>query len=126
MDGLAAQDLADLNVVMSVGMWRLAANTIINSTAENQTLAQFLAASGLSYGSREGIDTATAAGDFGAFVGRARGIEGAGVAAMWDAGSMIYDEITGADQGEIKLTLNTLWSFDLPRASNFARIKFVA
>ena len=125
VDGLAAQDLGDLNVVASVGAYRLWANTIINSAADNMTMAQFLMASGMSYGSRAGIDTATANGDFGAFVGRARGIEGAGVAAMWDAGSLIYDEITGASEGEIKMTLNYLWDFDLPRASNFARVKFV-
>lgn len=126
VDGLHAQDLEDLNVVASVGAWRLWAQTIVNSAADNQTLAQFLRASGLSWGSRAGIDTATANGDFGAFVGRARGIEGAGVVAMWDAGRLIVDEITAADAGGIKLTMHYLWNFDLPRASNFARVKFVA
>ena len=39
---------------------------------------------------------------------------------------MIVDEVTEADEGNVKLTLNYLWAFDLPRHQNFARIKFVA
>ena len=126
VDGLHAQDLADLNVVASVGAWRLWQGTIINATADNMTLAAFMRGAGLSWGSREGIDVNTANGDFGAFVGRARGVEGAAVAAVWDAGSMIVDEVTRAKEGEIVLTMNYLWNYDLPRPSNFARIKFVA
>ena len=126
VDGKAAMDLSDLNIVASVGSYRLWLSTIHASTVDNQTIAQFLMASGLSWGSRAGIDTATGNGDFGAFVSRARGLAGAGVAAVWNAGQMIVDEITGADSGEVKLTLNYLWQFDLPRASNFARLKYVA
>ena len=126
VDGKHAMGLDDLNIVASVGSYRLWLSTIHASTVDNQTIAQFLMASGLSWGSREGIDTATADGDFGAFVSRARGLSGAGVAAVWNAGQMIVDEITGADKGEVKLTLNYLWQFDLPRASNFARLKYGA
>ena len=70
--------------------------------------------------------TPTAAGDFGAFIGRARGIVGAAVAAVWNSAAMIRDPYTKANTGEVALTLTTLWGFDLPRASNFARLKFVA
>ena len=126
VDGLHAMDLGDLNVVASVGAYRLWANTIINATADNMTLAQFMMASGLSWGSRANIDTATAAGDFGAFVGRARGIEGAGVCAIWDAGQMIVDEVTRAKEGEVVLTMNYLHNIGYPRLDNFARVKFVA
>ena len=126
VDGLAAQSLADLNVVASVGAYRLWLQTVINSAADNMTLAQFLMASGLSYGSRANIDTATAAGDYGAFVGLSRGLEGAGVAAVWDAGQMIVDQVTRAKEGEVVLVMNYLWNFDLPRHQNFARLKFVA
>ena len=126
VDGLHAQDLGDLNVVASVGAYRLWANTIINSAADNMTLAQFMMASGLSWGSRANIDTATAAGDFGAFVGRGRGLEGAGVVAVWDAGAMIVDEISESENGIVKLVMNYLWNVGYPRLDNFARVKFVA
>ena len=76
--------------------------------------------------SRGEIDTDTANGDFGAFVGRGRGIEGAGVSAIWEAGELIRDPFSGAAKGEIALTLCYLWDFALPRADNFSRIKFVA
>ena len=126
VDGKHAMDLADLNIVASVGSYRLWLSTIHAAAVDNQTVAQFMMASGLSWGSREGIDTDTANGDYGAFVSLARGLAGAGVAAVWNAGQMIVDEITGADQGEVKLTLNYLWDFDLPRASNFARLQYVS
>ena len=126
VDGLHAQDLGDLNIVASVGAYRLWAHTVINSAADNMTLAQFMMASGLSWGSRANIDTATAAGDFGAFVGRARGMEGAGVCAVWDAGSMIVDEISESENGIVKLVMNYLWNVGYPRLDNFARVKFAA
>ena len=125
VDGKHAMDLSDLNIVSSVGSYRLWLSTIHAAAVDNQTVAQFMMASGLSWGSREGINEDTDNNDFGAFVSRRRGIEGAGVAAVWNAGQMIVDEITGADSGEVKLTLNYLWQFDLPRASNFARLKYV-
>lgn len=36
------------------------------------------------------------------------------------------DHYSGAAKGEIALTLSYLWNFGLPRAANFARVKFVA
>ena len=126
VDGIHAMGLDDLKIVTSVGAWRLWENTIINSAADNMTMAAFLRMAGMSWMSRGEIDTATAAGDFGAFIGRGRGIEGAGVAAIWEAGELIRDPYAGAAKGEIALTLCYLWDFALPRTSNFARIKFVA
>ena len=125
VDGVHAMGLGDLRVVTSVGAWRLWENTIINSTADNMTLATFLRTAGLSWMSRGEIDTNTANGDFGAFIGRGRGIEGAGVAAVWEAGELIRNPYSGAAKGEVALTLCYLWDFALPRASNFARIKFI-
>lgn len=126
VDGRHATGLGDLRVVSSVGAWRLWESTIINSTADNQTLAGFLRTAGLSWSSRGGIDTATSAGDFGAYVGLGRGIEGAGVAAIWSDASLVTDPYTSAAKGEVVLTLSYLWAFGLPRTSNFKRIKFVA
>ena len=125
VDGIHAMGINDLRVVTSVGAWRLWENTIINSTADNMTLAAFLRIAGMSWMSCGEIDTATANGDFGAFIGRGRGIEGAGVAAVWEAGELIRDPYSGAAKGEIALTLCYLWDFALPRTSNFTRIKFV-
>ena len=125
VDGIHAMGLGDLRVVASVGAWRLWENTIINSTADNMTLAAFLRMAGLSWMSRGEIDTATLNGDFGAFIGLGRGLEGAGVAAVWEAGELLRDPYTGAAKGEVALTLSYLWNFDLPRPSNFSRIKFV-
>ena len=125
VDGIHAMALSDLNVVAAVGAWRLWENQIINATADNATLAAFLRMAGLSWSARGEIENATANGDFGAFIGRGMGIDGAGVAAIWEAGELIHDPYSGAAKGEVALTLCYLWDFALPRPSNFARIKFV-
>ena len=126
VDGVHAGGLGELNVILSVGAYRLWEGTITNAAADNMTVAAFLRQAGLSWMVRGEIETATAAGDFGAFVGRGRGIEGAGVAPMWESAQLVRDPYTRAAEGEIALTLTTLWGFDLPRPSNFARLKFVA
>ena len=59
-------------------------------------------------------------------MGRERGIEGAGIAAVWEQGQLIRD-IYGdrATKGEVGLTLNFLWQLAFPRTDNFKRLKFV-
>ncbi len=126
VDGIHAGSVGDLNVVAAIGAYRLWEQTIVNAAAENQTLAAFLRTAGLSWSSRGEIETATAAGDFGAFIGRRRGIEGAAIAGIWDSGQLIRDPYSGAAKGEVALTLNYLWNFALPRPASFSRIKFVA
>ena len=80
----------------------------------------------MSWTTRGGIDTATANGDFGAYVGLGRGIDGAGIAAIWEAAQMIRDPYSGATTGEVQLTLNYLWQLAFPRTANFKRLKFVS
>ena len=125
VDGIHANTIGDLNVVSAVGAYRLWETTVINSTTTVTTLAKFLRDSGLSWSARGEIEDNTANADFGAFVGRRMGLDGAGVAAVWEAGELIRDPYSGAAKGEVALTLCYLWDFGLPRTSNFRRIKFV-
>ena len=126
VDGIHAGMVGDLNVVSAVGSYRLWESTIINSAADNMTLAKFLREAGLTWMARGSIESNTADGDIAAFVGRKRGIDGAGVAAIWTAGELIRDPYSAAATGQVSLTLCYLWDFALPRASNFARIVFDA
>ena len=126
VDGKHAVSPADLRIVASVGTNVLWLTTIINAAASNETLAQFLRASGISWTTRADIDAATTAGKYGAYVGLSRGIEGAAVAAVWAEGQLIRDEFTGAAKGEVAITLSTFWDFALPRTSSFRRLKYVA
>ena len=125
VDGIHANMFGDLNIVAAVGAWRLWENTVINSAADNMTLAAFLRVAGLSWSARGEIETNTGNNNFGAFVGRKMGLDGAGVAALWSAGEMIRDPYSGAAKGEVALTLVYLWDFGLPRTSSFQRLKFV-
>ena len=85
LDGKYATGLADLRVVLAVGAARLWTATVPNAaTGNNASIAQTLNANGITWQIREGIEDNTANGDFLAFIGRARGIDGAAVAAVWE------------------------------------------
>ena len=126
VDGQYAGGMGDLRVVSTVGANTLWRGTITNEAASNQTIGAFLMENGLTWGVRGGIETATAAGDFAAFIGLGRGIEGAGIAAVWESAQLIRDPYTNATSGEVKLTLNYLWQMAFPRTANFKRLKYVA
>ncbi|MDE0033306.1 MAG: hypothetical protein OXU75_09260 [Deltaproteobacteria bacterium] len=125
LDGLYAVVPSDLRVVASVGADRLWRSSIVNSAAENQTVARFLAENGVMYRSRAGIDTATADGDYAAAVGLQRGIAGALKCAMWPSARIIRDPYTGADDGQVKLTIHALWCPAYVRKDNLKVLKFV-
>ena len=125
IDGQYAATPADLRIVTSEGSNTLWMTQIHNAAASNQTIAQFLRDSGITWSTRGDIETDTANGDFGAFIGLARGLDGAGVAPHWSNAQLITDPYTGAAKGEVALTLTTLWAFDLPRPDNFKRLKYV-
>ena len=127
IDGIHASTLGDLNIVAAVGSYRLWENTIINVTTatNNQTLAAFLRLAGLSWAARGSIEDATANNDYAAFVGQRMGIDGAGVAAVWNAGELIRDPYSDAGKGTVHLTMTWLWDFGIPRPSSFQRLKFV-
>ena len=125
VDGIHANMIGDLKVVVAVGAYRLWENTVINSTSTVTTLAKFLRDAGLSWSARGSIEDATSNGDYAAFVGRSMGIDGAGVAAVWDAGILTRDPYTDAAKGTVHLTMTWLWDLGIPRTSNFQRLKFV-
>ena len=126
IDGVHATMPEDLRIVASVGANTLWMSTLANTgNSVDTTIAEFMRRAGLSFRVRGGIETATLNGDWGAFIGRGRGIEGAGCAAIWDEGMFTRDEYTGAAKGEVGLTLHYFWDFKVPRATNFARLKFV-
>ena len=126
IDGIHAGSPSDLNIVASVGSNQLWMSTIHNSAASNETIGQFLRASGVSWTTRGDIETATAAGDFGAFVGLARNIAGAGVVSVWEAGQLVRDPYSGAADGRTYLTLSYLWDFQIPRTASFRRVTYAA
>ena len=125
IDGKYAASMADVNVVATVGSNQLWLGTIHNSAASNETIAGFLRANGVDWTTRGDIETATANGDFGAFVGLNRGIANTAVAPIWEGAQLITDQYTGAAKGEVSLTLNYLWGFDVPRKANYRRLKYV-
>ena len=125
VDGSYASQLADVRIVASVGSNVLWYGSVHAATVENQTMAQFMMASGVTWSVRGAIDTNTANGDFGAYVGLSNGIDGAGIAAVWEQAQLIRDPYSGAKTGEVQLTLNYLWQLAFPRTANFKRLKYV-
>ena len=126
VDGVYATTMGDVRMVASVGSNTLWGGTVHAAAVDNQTVAAFLMANGVNWTVRGGLDTNTANGDFGAYFGLARGIDGAGVAPVWNQGQLIRD-IYGdrATKGEVGLTLNYFWNFGIPRTANFKRLKYV-
>ena len=101
VDGRYANAMGDLRAVLSVGANTLWASTVPNAANGNQrTIAAILRENGLAWTTRDGIDTASANGDFGAYIGKAQGIEGAAVATVWNQGRLVRDEFTGKAKGE--------------------------
>ena len=104
VDGRYAASMSDLSIVTAVGTNTLWYSTIHNSTVDNQTLAQFLMASGVNWTARGDIDGNTDNGTFGAYIGLNRGIDGCGIAAVWDSGQLISDNFGDhATKGEVAL-----------------------
>ena len=127
IDGKHAGSLGEMNVVAAVGAARLWESTALPApVTTGETLAAYLRKAGLSWMARGDIETATANGDFAAFVGLTRGISGAAVAPVWESAQLIVDPYSGAAKGEVALTLSYFWNFAIPRTSNFKRLKFVA
>ena len=127
VEGRYAASLGDVRIVASVGSNTLWGGTVHAATVSNDTVAQFLRANGVTWTVRGGIDTNTANGDFGAYIGLARGAEGAAVAPVWNQGQIIRDGFGDhATKGEVALTLNYFWAFGIPRTANFKRLKYVS
>ena len=126
IDGKHATAPGDIRIVASVGSNVLWLTQVQAAAVENQTISQFLRASGISWQTRGSIDSSTANGDYGAYIGLSQGIGGSAVAAVWEQGSMLRDPFSGASKGEIGITLSTLWDFKIPRTSNFKRLKYVS
>ena len=91
VDGVHATMLDDLRCVLAVGAHTLWGGTIANSAAENQTILAFLKENGLACSVRGEIEANSANGNFGAFVGRGRGLEGAAVMPVWESGQLVRD-----------------------------------
>ena len=125
VDGIHASSLDDLQVVAAVGAHRLWCRTL-PVTNEATSLKAMLNAAGVTWMARGDIETDTADGDWAAFVGRSRGLAGAGVAAIWSEGQLIRDPYSSAASGQVALTLSYFWNLGFPRASNFGRIAFAA
>ena len=106
VDGKHAASLGGLNVVASQGANTLWLSTIASAAADTKTIASFMMENGLRWSIRGDIEANTAANDWGAFIGRSRGIEGAGVAAIWNSGLFVRDPYTSAAKGEVALTLS--------------------
>ena len=87
VDGKHSSGLEDLRIVAATGanaLWL--ATRVSGNNAAIQTMAAFMREAGMTWTVRGDVEAATTAGKFGAFLGRGRGIQGAGVAAVWNSG----------------------------------------
>ena len=125
LDGKYAGGYGDLRIVASEGAGQLWASTSGESTgAQTLMLSELLQRNGVDYMIRT-FESATTNGKFGAVVGKGRNMEGAAHVSVWRDVQLIRDQYTGAAKRQVKLTANLFWDFQVLRAANFARVKFV-
>ena len=93
IDGKHATSPGDIKIVLSVGSNVLWLTQVQAAAVQNQTVAQFLRDSGISWQTRGSIDTNTSNGDFGAYVGLGMGQAGAAVAGVWENSALIRDPL---------------------------------
>ena len=125
VDGIHADRNEALKVVAAVGAHRLWCRTlpVVNESASMKDL---LGRAGVSWMVRGEVEANTDNGDWGAFIGRARGIEGAAVAVLWSGDAqLIRDPYSAAAAGGVALTLSYYWDFQVVRPTNFGRLRFV-
>ena len=125
VDGIHASSNEELKIVAAVGAHRLWCRTIFLSAADGTNMKTALGRNGVSWMVRGDIETNTDNNDWGAFIGRGRGLQGAGVAAIWDEGLLIRDPYTEASKAEVALNLSYFWDLGWVRPSNFGRLRFV-
>ena len=126
VNGTHATSLADLNVVLTVGANTLFGSTVSNATASNETVAQFLQRSGVTWMVRGDLETAHSAGKYAGAVSLRRGLAGAGQAALWRGAELISDPFSGGPAGQVRLTVNYFFDVAYPRPASFKVLKFVS
>ena len=129
LDGKAASMPEHVKIAASVAsniLWL--SNLVQSGNSVDSSIAQYLRAHGFGWMVREGIDTATAANDIGAYVGLGRQQAGAGIAAVWPGAQMqrIDDPYTDAAGGTVTMTLNFFWDWSPVRPQSFGRVKYTA
>lgn len=129
LDGVHAESLSDLGVVLSVPANTLWYDTTLSVASETasifKTLRAHMMEQGLSWQIRADLADATTNGHWLAFISRKIGLEDSYACPLWDSGKMVVDEYTGARSGKLLLTLHYFWHFQLVRLGNFARAKYV-
>ena len=124
IDGKHARSMSDLRPVISAPYNTLLLSTLPTSNS-SETLAAILRANGFNARVRPDIDDATTNGKTLGIIGRAGGIAGAAVAAVWSGAELVRDPYSGAKGGKVGVTLHSFWDFAVPRPSNFAKFSAV-
>lgn len=120
VDGRYARNLREVRTLLGDESYRVVASLFTDqaeTSAADYLLANSggLAASALVPDAKNNIQ--------GGMIARA-GVMGNAVAAMWDMAAMtiVRDEYTRANRGEVRLQLNMLWDFKILRSDGFKRI----
>lgn len=125
IDGVYATMLSDVRLAMdSAAIKKI--KRLANSDVQ-MFLYDILKAQGLAMNSSNHIaGGAIEAGDKWAYASKARGRDGAAVAAVWPSLQLIRDPYTEAAKGQVALTIVQMWDFALIRAQNFRKFTATA
>ena len=128
IDGIRAGSPADINMLVGLGLNKELLTRLYIAT-EVDSFGEVLKRRGFSYETltTDQLGAATNAtpvqdDQLIAVVSLANYLEGAAVAAVWPAVSLIRDPYTGAATGEVALTATALWDFKVIRSGHFIKI----
>ena len=127
VDGLYARNLREVRMLLGPHGYRVLASTF--NDAQEASAADYLLERSGGFAASALVPDPSAADANPANIQDgllARvGVMGNAVAAMWDMTSMtiVRDEYTRANRGEVRLQLNMLWDFKILRAAGFQRVR---
>lgn len=123
VDGRYARNLAECRALIGDESYRILAG-LLTDASESSAADYLLARSGGLMASAL-LPAPDSANNLQQGVIARAGVMGKAVAAMWDMASMtiVRDEYTRANRGEVRLQLNMLWDFRVLRADGFLRIQ---
>ena len=127
LDGTYAVQPMHVRALVSRTVYNRVLTNLAASTADSLTVLEVSRRLGFMLQVSDHLATATAADTIVGIVSKARGLAGTMVTPVWSAATMIVDPYTKAAEGEVRLTLTTLFGQPTAvRADNWALFKATA
>ena len=126
VDGRYATMPSHIRALFSRTVYNRIVTTLGNAAADSYTVLELGRRVGFQFAASDHMPTATTANTIVGIASRARGLVGTLMLPIWENATMIVDPYSGAPEGEVRLTLTTLFGKPtMVRADNWRQIKTI-